>query len=128
MRLRHLTLFAALLCASTTLYSCGPLSRVDWPKVATCGAPAGDEIIGTVSRVLLQDGHSPSLGDAARGELEDLAREHGPKLIACLVHELVDAWTSPGAAYEPTRAAGAARGQGFLDAVGTTIETTETQP
>lgn len=95
---------------------------VDWPKLVKCGAIATEDVVGVVSRILLQDGLQPSITDSAKQELEQLAGKEGPSVIACVVDELIREWTAPGAAQHPTRVAAAARGKDFLAKVGTQVE------
>lgn len=99
-----------------SLVSCtGSKHPVNWPKVLECGTSVSN-IVGTVSRILLADGTPDMHTLTAAGEsaLNDLAREYGPGVVACVVKELVHDWTSPGAAQSPLRAAAAARGANFL--------------
>jgi hypothetical protein len=92
---------------------------VDWPKVATC-APRPSELIGTVQRILLAEGPAQTtIGDRAKNELESLATQNGPALVACLVDMVVREWSRPGASANPERMAGTARGRDFLNKIGT---------
>jgi len=100
-----------------------PSGEVTWPELVQCG-PDAHEIIGTVSRVLLDDGpiNQSDLGTNAIAELEDLARKHGPETVACMVDLLIKDWTSVGAAASPERVGAANRGANFLRTVGTKVE------
>jgi hypothetical protein len=127
--LAFLALCASALAAPALLTGCGTLadtpdgSPVDWPDVVKCG-PSVPDLVGTVSRVLLGSG-GPSdvqIPERAHDELEDLARQHGPATVACLVDLLVRQWTAPGASRSPDRAGAAARGTDFLDDVGTHVD------
>ncbi len=98
---------------------CNKQGKVDWPKVASC-APQPHDMIGTVQRILLEEGpEKTSIGDRAKNELESLATQKGPELIACLVDMVVREWSRPGASANPDRMAGTARGRDFLNQIGT---------
>lgn len=121
---------SSVLLALLALCACGLLggapgsdATLDWPDVAKCG-PSVPDLVATVSRVLLADGGpgDTQITDRARGELEGLAREHGPDMIACLVDLLVRRWTAPGASANPDRAGASARGVDFLSDVGTRVD------
>jgi hypothetical protein len=108
-----------------TTFSCVPHGPIDWPRVVQCGPDISD-IIGAVTRILLSDNHesdAATLSGRAKDELSGLARTHGPDTVLCVIERLVNDWTAPGAASDPTRALGAARGQAFLDEVGVDIVT-----
>jgi hypothetical protein len=103
---------------------------VSWPAVASC-APSTSDVVGSVSRVLLADGPASqrSISERAVDELEGLAREHTPRLVACLVDELVRGWSAPGAAAHPDRVAAVQRGRDFLERVaGTSVIRREAGP
>jgi hypothetical protein len=113
--MRNLLLALALL-----LTACGPHGPINWPGLFQC-APGISDLVGVVSRILIADGPADQTDMSTRGkrELEDLARTHGPSTVACVVERVVRDWNAPGAAQEPLRLAAAARGQAFLDQVGT---------
>lgn len=114
-----MALLALILFATA---ACGALQRVDWPKVAQCGPDVSD-LVGVVSRVLLADGDdAESVSDRGRGELEQLAANHGANVVACVIDRLVRDWTAPGASQDAVRIAGAERGRAFLQDVGTETE------
>ncbi len=123
LRGRGLPLRVALagLLALAGCTTAGGNTHVDWPRALSC-APSTSDLVGSVSRVLLGDGDSSrtSISDRAVGELEDLARQQTPKVVACLVDELVSGWSRPGAAQEPNRVAATQRGRDFLDRVAKT--------
>jgi hypothetical protein len=119
------------------LMSCGGSSppRVDWPAVAQCAAIPKDELFGSVQAVLLDRTTDPT------AELERLAGQHGPHVIACLVDQAVQNFAAMAAApagpqarqmsAEPEAAVAAeatsaevaaVRGRDFLQRVGTTVE------
>lgn len=103
---------AALSCA-LALVSCTKLERVDWPDVVRCG-PTVTDIVGVVSDILLD-------GQDYHDRLERLARERGYDAVLCVVDELRQAWTSPGAAAHPTRTAAANRADAFIADTGAVI-------
>jgi hypothetical protein len=94
--------------------SCRQLSAVEWPKVVQCG-PDVEDVVGAVTRVLFGEGN-------VHDELSDMARVHGTETILCIVDELREAWTAPGAAQTPERIHGAQSAAKFLGDVGTEIQ------
>ncbi len=114
--LRLILILFALTGCQTPL----PKSPVDWPKLAQC-APPVDDLIATVSRVLLQS-------IDVQEELTELAREHGAEVVVCLVDQLRLDWTAPGAASSPKRTAATTSAQDFLKAVGTEVQRAEPAP
>ena len=102
--------------------ACDPIRNVVWPTAVSCGTQSADPVIDTVSTVLLQE------VDPA-DELEELAREHGPELIACVVEQVVRSFMSQDASRmaagyrpDPTRAAASERGRAFLAAKGVEVQ------
>jgi hypothetical protein len=107
-------LFAAALTGAQGCRSEG----VEWPRLARC-APAPSELVDRVAEVLQADG-AGTLSDRAVSALEQLAREHGPSLVACAVTELVDEWSSQArSADNDVGRRAAIRGAAFLQRVGT---------
>lgn len=98
MRTATLCLTLALLISCTG--SCGgaQAGRVNWPAVIRCGDAVRDDLLPTVQAVLVQPdpegGDTSSIGDHAVSTLEQLAVKHGPDLIACLVDQAVQSFTS----------------------------------
>jgi hypothetical protein len=124
-----LLVFCLTACASSD-------KSVDYPEVAKCGEPIAGDLIGIVTRVLFANGAtdadppavaeakrmSSSLGDAALNELDRLAVEHGPELIACLVDDVVQGWKSTASSATPDRLRSIERGQSFLEKKGARVE------
>jgi len=121
-----LLLFAASVCTMCA-FSCASGAQggsgITWPKVAHC-VPTASDLMGTVQRVLLGDGDNTqtTISDRAKSELTDLAVNHGSQAIACLIDQVIQDWTRPGAAASDERVAATARGRSFLNQVGTQIE------
>jgi len=109
---------AVLLLAALTS-ACVPHGPINWPGLVNC-APGVSDLVGVVSRILLAAGPADqtSIGDRAKQQLEDLAREHGANVVSCVVQRVISDWNAPGAAQEPLRMAAAARGKDFLRVVG----------
>jgi hypothetical protein len=130
---------ATLYCL--TLVMCGgssPPPPINWPSVVACSSPAQADLLSTVQHVLLDRTTDPT------AELERLAAEHTPDMIACVVDQAVEHFaalaSAPTAgsqartmAVDPSDAApvpaetsgaevAATRGRGFLQRVGTTVE------
>lgn len=115
--------YACVLCVfAVALNGCGKLPPIQWPKVAECADDIGGDLIGVVTRILLQDGAQAVLSERSKDEIAQVARDHGygTTAVACMIDQLAHDWTSPGAAQEPTRVAAAARARAFLREVGTT--------
>lgn len=121
---------AAVLLASGL--ACEPgTPPIAWPDVVQCG-PGFDDLVPVVSRVLLDGGDvtDPSkLTSLALAELERLAIEHSPEMVACVVDTLVNDWKAAGAMRvengappDPMKQQGIARGQGFLQSKGVEVQ------
>lgn len=115
--------------------------RVEWPKAVSCLQPPAADALSAVQGILLQDGRSQTIGQVAIEQLERLAVEYSPSVIACLVDEAVhafepappvvaeaksrslqaplapDASVPVSAEPEPERVAAAQRGRDFLQRV-----------
>lgn len=116
-------LFAVL--ALPALLGCipGAAGNVNWPKVLACAPDsARDELLATVSRVLLQDGTVAQMTDRAKTELDGLAQKHGANMVGCVVQELISEWTRPGASPNGTRMAAVDRARGFLSGHGVQLD------
>jgi len=117
----------AFLLTALLLSSCGTTSNlahdIVWPVVAKCG-PTTSDIVGVVSRILLDDGPPTqlSLSSHARDELAQLAEQYGADTVACLLDYWREEWTSPGASASPERAGAIVRADRFLEEIGTKIE------
>jgi hypothetical protein len=124
-----------ILCFAV-LTSCGGSSppRVDWPTVVACSGPASADLVASVQQLLLDRNTEPT------AELERLAEQHTPDMIACVVDQAVRHFAAMAAApqartmaVDPSGAAptvaelssaevAATRGWDFLQRVGTTVE------
>jgi hypothetical protein len=101
------TLVAGMLLAAFAAVGCKP-SHIDWPKAVSCFGTPSAELVAQVRSIVEQDG----LDEA----LEDLARSHGPDVIACVLRELIDAFTAPtGMQSPPEKMAAARRIQDFFN-------------
>lgn len=124
---KHSYIRALALALALSTIACGPLGGgpVAWPKVAQC-APGIDDLLPTVTELVMDQGQpGEQFTDRALTGLEDLAREHGPDAVACLVKSVVDAFLAQdtdrmAAGYkpDPASAAAAKRGEAFLAARG----------
>lgn len=117
---RLLSYIVALFVVSLVAPACKPIEKIDWPKAVQCG-PNIDDLIGTVSRILL------SGGKTWKDELIDLARVHGNETVICIVDRLKHDWSQPTAARTPERngegddPGGLGRATEFLHDTGTEI-------
>lgn len=121
--MRHLILIVAACLSGCGLLNGGETPNgtpVTWPDVVECG-PDVPDLVSTVSRVLL-DGSGLDIDADDRGTLEDLAAEHGPKTILCLVDLLVNReWSRPGASQSPKRLQAVSRGRDFINETGARV-------
>jgi hypothetical protein len=139
--MRHIAIWLVTLALGSCV-SCGGSAPppVNWPAVVACSGPAQADMLATVQRVLLDRNTEPT------AELERLAEQHTPDMIACVVDQAVRHFaalasapaTAPQArtmAAEPSIAAptvaetssaevAAVRGRDFLQRVGTSVEGT----
>jgi hypothetical protein len=139
---------AAVAVLALVIVRCGGnQAAVSWPAVVSCGeGVAHSDLFGRVQRILLApapEGADPNtISDRARGELEHLAAEHGPAVIACLVAQAAQSFARvanqpqaramsagpapdgglPVADEQRTAEVAATRGRDFLQRVGTTVE------
>jgi hypothetical protein len=90
---------------------------VVWPTVARCAPPPAAIKQDVISE--LQQDPGAELTDKAKGVLKSLAKKHGPEVVACVVHDFVDQLATP---ENPTDAKAKAKGQQFLDQIGTKFE------
>jgi len=115
-----------------------PPPPVNWPAVVACSDAAQGDLFATVLRVLLDRNIEPT------AELERLAQQHTPDMVACVVDQAVKHFaalaSAPTAApqartmaVDPSGAAPAAaevggadvaavRGRDFLQRVGTAVQ------
>lgn len=127
--LRRMAL-AVLLCTFFAAPACVPPGHpLAWPRVVECG-PTVDQLLPTVSAIVLDQGQpGETFTDQAQRELEELARQHGPATVACLVQRVVQQFmaqdtsrmaASPGPdpGRDAAREAAARRGQVWLQAQG----------
>lgn len=106
-----------LLLLAVILAGC-PMPNPDWPRYLEC-APGINDIIATVSRVLLDGGGTATeLKQRGRDELQDLAVTHGADVVACTISKLIADWRRPGATATRETLAAAIRGEHFLQSVG----------
>ena len=103
----------ALVLAALT--SCKTLGPVVWPTTVKCLSAPASELVAKVRVIVEQDGLAGAFSDDAIKGLEELARQYGPDVIACVLHELIDEYTAPtGMQAPPDRRAAARRSQLFL--------------
>jgi hypothetical protein len=109
------TFAALLLCALVSAASCKTLGPIIWPTAVKCfGAPSA-ELVAKVQAIVEQDGLEAAFSGKTLEALEDLARSYGPDVIACVLRELLDAYTAPtGMAAPPDKLAAARRIQAFF--------------
>jgi hypothetical protein len=131
--MRHIAtwLVVALLGSFT---GCTKPPPVNWPAVAMCAEVPHGELFERVAHVVIGDSATETvLEDRAIAELEDLARQHGPATIACVVDEVRTALRGPAPTARAARApapspeneAAVARCTNFLSRTGTTVERPE---
>lgn len=105
-----------------TTQGCGTLAdAVTWPEIVQCGSTAADDLFPTVSTILLDDS-GPTMSERAKSSLEDMARKHGPDIVACLVDGIVSDWTNPMAAQTPERMDNIKRARGWQAMTGTEVK------
>jgi hypothetical protein len=92
-----------LLLSALLIVACD--SKIDWPKVLNCAAPAEQALLATVEGVLAGS------GDVESG-LTDVAKSYGPGAVECAVQEVVtEIEAGPRTAKQGPMLA---RGRGFL--------------
>lgn len=126
--IKHYTLATLVFlatCGAPLLGACSTLADVVWPQAVTCGSEVADDLFPAVSVILLQDRGSETMSAGAASKLEDMAREHTPKVVACLVEGILKNWVHPGAAQTPDRVAAVKRARGWQADVGTVVEAPE---
>jgi hypothetical protein len=132
--MKHATLALALLlsgCATTS-----------WPALVHC-LPGPADLIEVIGRILLGDvataqdedpgegRHNATIGERAAEQLEELGRQRGPGVVACVMDELARGWlTTPRTVVAGTppwsaRYAAAERARDFLARRGTRTERAE---
>lgn len=94
--------------------------QVVWPHIVTCATTAAGPLVNDVSQILLGGGDVAS-------QLEALAETQGVDVVACVVNQLVNAWTAANPsglekAEDPAHAAAAERGKAFLESHGINVE------
>jgi hypothetical protein len=124
----------ATLAFSSTLACNGVQARVNWPDVVQCAGDGVSSALPAVSTILATDGgpEQTTLTPSAKEQLRQLALKFNVSTVACGIQRLVSDWTRPPAAsapdgtaplaQDPQILAAAARGQAFLEEVGTTVE------
>lgn len=113
-------LLLAVVCLAGCRHGGERWREVVWPTAVEC-APGWDDLVGTVTRILIADGEASKMSQRGRDELERLASEHGPGTVACLVEQLRQRWSGAGAAQETVLIAASLRAEAFLADVGTTV-------
>jgi ATP-dependent protease Clp ATPase subunit len=96
--------------------SCKTLGPVIWPTTVQCLSAPASAVVAKVRVIVEQDGLAGAFSDDAIKALEELARQYGPEVIACVLRELINEYTAPtGFAAPPDRLAAARRSQHFLN-------------
>lgn len=109
-------LLAWVVVAVMAATSCTPLQNVIWPTTVKCLSMPSAELIAKVRVIVEQDGLAAVFSDAAIKALEDLARQYGPEVIVCVLHELIDGYSAPtGLQASPETMARSRRAQAFLN-------------
>lgn len=76
--------------------ACDFARNVLWPTTVLCGVQEATELFTQVRGIAEKDGFSTEFADASERMLEDLAAKHGARVIACILHELVNKYTPRG--------------------------------
>lgn len=105
--------YIALILLSLTFSGCSNFSEPDWPEMLTC-APDSSQLVGRVGEVLYNE-------QDPKDALVNLAKEEGPNVVVCIVRQLWDRWTSPGAAITVQRTLAIHNAEQFLKSVGTEV-------
>jgi hypothetical protein len=109
------TILAFVLVTLCAAASCKTLGPVVWPTAVKCLSAPSAELVSKVKVIVEQDGLAAAFSDKTLSALEDLARSYGPDVIACVLRELLDAYTAPtGMATPPDQLAAARRIQAFF--------------
>lgn len=109
-------LLAWVVVAVMAATSCTPLSSVIWPTTVKCLSMPSAELIAKVRVIVEQDGLAAVFSEASIKALEDLARQYGPDVIVCVLHELIDGYSAPtGLQASPETMARSRRAQAFLN-------------
>jgi len=98
-----------LIATALALTSCNGQGGVDWPRAAKCAAAPAADVLRRVVDVLERGADRPSL--------DELARQHGAEVVACVLDDLFRVGTRVGAASEQVELSQRARAA--LDLVGT---------
>ncbi len=129
--MRHSAIWLVVALLGTFL-GCTKPPPVNWPAVAMCAEVPHGELFERGAHVVIGDSAaSTTLEDRAIAELEDLARQHGPATIACVVDEVRTALRGPvpraraASSALPENRAAVQRCTSFLSRVGTTVERPE---
>lgn len=95
--------------------SCKTLGPVIWPTTVKCLSTPASAVVAKVRVIVEQDGLAGAFSDDAVKALEELARQYGPDVIACVLSVLIDEYTAPtGMQAPPDRVAAARRSQLFI--------------
>lgn len=110
-----------LVLASGCISGASPGSTTVWDQAVKCAVNEGGSGIADVSAVLLE-GAGAGISDQQVAELEQLAITHGTHAVSCWVQQLINDWTTRGAAPVPERLDAAERGRDFLRKKGITVQ------
>jgi len=106
---------AWVVAASLAVVSCTTLRDVVWPTSVTCLAKPSAEVVERVQAIVERDGLDAAFSQETLVALDNAAREFGPDIVACVLRELIDAFTAPtGMQAPPDRLAAAKRVQHFF--------------
>jgi hypothetical protein len=109
-------LLAWVVVAVMAATSCTPLANIIWPTTVKCLASPSAELVAKVRAIVEQDGLDAVFSAATVKALEGLARQYGPEVIVCVLHDLIEAYTAPtGLQAPPDHMAAARRSQAFLN-------------
>lgn len=104
----------AIAISLTAIPCCTTLRDVIWPTSVTCLAKPSAEVVERVQAIVVRDGLDAVFSSETLQALDNAAREFGPDIVACVLRELLDAYTAPtGMAAPPDQLAAARRIQAF---------------
>jgi hypothetical protein len=76
--------------------ACDFARNVVWPAAVLCGVQEATELFKEVASIVEADGFASKLSDGNEARLEDLAAQHGARVVACILHALIDKYTPRG--------------------------------
>jgi hypothetical protein len=124
------SLVVGMLLALFAATGCKTLGPIVWPTTVKCLATPSAAVVERVQAIVERDGLDAAFSQETLTALDNAAREFGPDIVACVLRELIDAFTAPtGMEAPPDRLAAAKRIQNFFNEHDLEVRATgETEP